>query len=533
MKIFQSIVFKFWLTMVGFSLGLLVILGWFFSTLFSDFYIQRETADLVNKATMIGLEQDINAARRLAMAIARDSGAIVFLGDTEGNITEILSHRMGPVLVPQSTNGSYNDEQPATPWRGPRFRGGMGPMMGPMMGPQNGWSREPGMHSVPARFNLPKEDMERLARGEVVSRRGQLPMFDSPTLSVAVPLRQGNKVARVVFIHTPLQPISETISDIRTWVYGASGFTLLLSVFVAFLLSKKVSHPLTMLHAAAENMRKGDFKQRVPIQGSDEIGRLGQTLNTLAEELSDSLSQLEKKNSQLARGMQSMRDLVANVSHDLRTPLFLVQGYAEALRDEMPKTREEHQEMTETILEETERMQRLVQDLLQLAQLEAGSFHFIMEPTSPEEVIRRVQRKMSNIANEKQIDLICTVPENAPEILADADRLQQSLINLVDNAIRHTPSGGRVTLSLEVDYNVVRFSVTDTGPGLPEEDIPRIWERFYRGDKSRNRKTPGTGLGLAIVKAIVEGHVGQVGLYTEPGRGATFYFTIPYEKRGQ
>ncbi|MDD2421428.1 MAG: ATP-binding protein, partial [Heliobacteriaceae bacterium] len=448
--------------------------------------------------------------------------------DGADNITEVLSHRP-PALTEEPPPTGLGRQwhyslRPLDPNR-PR----QGPVTTGRPEPPNSWRNGPHMTIVPPTHSgLPPADLERLSQGLIVSHQGQLPGFDAPTLSVAIPFQDNDRTTRVVYIHTLLQPITETLAGILGWIYGATGFTLLLSGLVAFLLSRRVARPLTRLHKAAENLRQGNFSERVPVQSNDELGRLGQTLNTLAAELAASLGQLAEKNRQLTQGMQSMRDLVANVSHELRTPLFLVQGYTEALRDGLAKTPAEQQEMAKIIIDEVERMQRLVQDLLQLAQLESGALQFVKETLTPTDLLSRVGAKLTPLAEQKGISLDWSVPENPPEIIGDAGRLEQCLINLIDNALRHTPAGGHIYLALEITGQKVRFSVADTGPGVPPEDITRVWERFYRGDKSRNRQNPGSGLGLAIVKAIIEAHGGQVTLNSRPGQGATFSFTIPF-----
>ncbi|MZP31237.1 HAMP domain-containing protein [Heliobacterium undosum] len=557
MKITGSIVGKFWLTLASFSLVLLLVVAWLFSAFFADYYIHRETDELVAQASLVAMEEDPATAKRLAIAIAADSDALILLCDREGNVTDVLSAYGGPPWMSASPPGAATGPSPRG---GPRFRWGAWRMGGgsgsgqetcPPFAEGDGSASEitdsgnggaPRMGMALTRIELTPQEKERLLGGEIVIRQAPLTAFgaangfpargagDIPALSVAVPHRAGDNVDRVVFAFRALQPIHDTIAAVRAWVFGAGALTLLLSALVAYLLSKKVARPLTALHAAAEQMRRREFNHRAPVEGDDEIGRLGETLNSLSSELSISLRQLEDKNDQLARGMQSMRDLAANVSHDLRTPLFLIQGYAEALRDDMAKTPDDRRQMAEIILEETDRMQRLVQDMLQLAQLESGYFELKREAVDPEALINGVARKLAGAAEERQIRLTCPACQGnlaLPMIHADPDRLTQALINLVDNALRHTPTGGEVALGLAAQGQSVRFSVDDSGPGLAEADLNRVWERFYRGEKSRSRKTPGTGLGLAIVKAIVESHGGQVGVENREGGGASFFFTIP------
>ncbi|QGG46257.1 sensor histidine kinase [Heliorestis convoluta] len=524
MKFWQSLVFKIWIMMVFFSLALLGLMGAFFYDLLGTYTMQRETRELASRAALVGVEKDLEKAAQLSHSISVETGALVLFGSTKGDIDEVFAYGISP-LKEEMTVGKQRQ------W-------GRWHEQETLMGPRVGREQRHLDHTLLQpngvnQFFIPvtAEESQQLERGHVVSRKGELPFLEVSVLAVFVPILESDQVWRVVYILAPLQPITQDLEQLQAWILSAALFLLLLSGIVAFLLSRKVARPLTLLHGAAEEMRKGKFQHSLPVQGRDEIGRLGQTLNTLSKELSDSLQQLEEKNEQLAQGMQSMRDLAANVSHDLRTPMFLIQGYAEALRDDMARTAQERQEMAEIILSETERMERLVEDLMELARLESGYFRFEMEKILPYDLIKETCRRMEGMAKERHILLqpsIIDRIDTMKEIRADGGRLEQALMNLIDNGLRHTPPGGQVTVTLTMEKKAVLFSVNDTGSGLSAEDVPRVWERFYRGDKSRNRKTDASsGLGLAIVKAIVEGHRGQVGLENRPGQGASFYFRIP------
>lgn len=234
-----------------------------------------------------------------------------------------------------------------------------------------------------------------------------------------------------------------------------------------------------------------------------------------------------------ARLEKLRKDFVANVSHELRTPLSMLQGYSEALLDDIAATPEERREMAQVIYEESLRMGRLVQDLLDLARLEAGRLELSEARTPLVPLLERVSRKFTGLARERGIDFRLDL-RSAPEALvlesADADKLEQVLTNLLDNAFRHTPAGKGVLLAaerLELEVGpAVRLIVMDEGDGIPEEDVPYIFERFYKADKSRKRAS-GTGLGLAIVKSLVDAHRGTVAVASKVGQGTTFTVTLP------
>lgn len=230
------------------------------------------------------------------------------------------------------------------------------------------------------------------------------------------------------------------------------------------------------------------------------------------------------------RKLEKMRkDFVANVSHELRTPLQMLQGYSEALMDDIAETPEARREIAQVINDESQRMGRLVRELLDLARMEAG--YITVEPVerSLTEFAQRVVRKFHVLAKEKDITLTANLAENLPNIYWDEDKIEQVLTNLVDNAIRHTPIGGAVTLHVTQEDERIILEVEDTGSGIPEEDLPFVFERFYKADKARTRgkKSGGTGLGLSIVKHLVRAHGGNVSVRSQMGVGTVFVVELP------
>ena len=222
------------------------------------------------------------------------------------------------------------------------------------------------------------------------------------------------------------------------------------------------------------------------------------------------------------------REFVANVSHELRTPLTFLQGYSEALLDGMAKDEEQQRRYLKIILVETHRLRRLVNDLLDLTRFENGSLHLEIRSIDLPALITAVIEKMSGVAADGNVVLTANLPGPAEIIaLGDPDRLEQVLINLVDNALRHTPAGGRVEVRLTGRPTEFLVEIEDNGQGIASEELSLIWERFYKGDKARTTSEGGTGLGLAIVKKIIEAHGGTVGATSTLGQGSRFYFTIP------
>lgn len=222
------------------------------------------------------------------------------------------------------------------------------------------------------------------------------------------------------------------------------------------------------------------------------------------------------------------KDFIANVSHELRTPLSMMQGYAEALLDSIPDDPEIRVELTQIIYEETLRMKRLVNDLLNLAQLESGQFQMLMEVVDLSIIIRRVGRKFQALAQDSDVSFCFEAPAEMVLLRADSDRLEQVFTNLLDNAFRHTPAG-TVTFATLIRNRHAYIRVLDTGAGIPAEDLPYIFERFYKADKSRARSSSGTGLGLAIARHIAIEHNGDILVDSTLGLGTTFTVILPIE----
>jgi two-component system sensor histidine kinase ResE len=229
------------------------------------------------------------------------------------------------------------------------------------------------------------------------------------------------------------------------------------------------------------------------------------------------------------RRMDKLReDFVANVSHELKTPISMLQGYSEAIVDDIAETEEEKKELASIILDESKRMGRLVNELLDLARFEAGHMKLHYTKLLIHPFAERIVRKFQGPAKDRDIQLSLQIEGQKKEMEIDPDRIEQVLTNLIDNAIRHTSHGGRVELVIKVQDKSLSFYIKDNGTGIKEEDLPFVFERFYKGDKARTRgKSGGTGLGLAIARNIVEAHDGQINVHSKMNEGTTFSFVIP------
>jgi signal transduction histidine kinase len=295
----------------------------------------------------------------------------------------------------------------------------------------------------------------------------------------------------------------------------AGALAFLLAVLLAALVARSVVRPLRNLAAAAGAVARGDYDHRVPPRGPEEVRGVAESFNSMA--------------AQVNATQTAQRDLVANVSHDLKTPLTAISGWSQALLDGTADTPAERRRAAETIFNEAGRMSRLVNDLLDLARLESGQFQLTQRFLDLGQVMTDVERGLLPRARDKEIELALDLSPTPP-VLGDRDRLVQVFTNLADNALTYTPSGGRVGLAVRSVNGAVEGIVSDTGPGIPEEELPRVFERFYRLEKSRARGEDGrrgSGLGLAIVEELVHAHGGRISVSSRVGQGTTFVVSLP------
>ena len=289
----------------------------------------------------------------------------------------------------------------------------------------------------------------------------------------------------------------------------------LAAVALGLLLARRITRPLGDLNRAASQIAQGDYGQRVPVRSDDELGDLAASFNTMAEAVD--------------RQERLRRQMAADIAHELRNPLAIVQGDLEAMLDGV---RPLSKDAVASVHEETRLLSRLITDLRDLSLAEAGQLPLQREPTDLGELARASVERLVSRALDKGVDLRAEAPEDTeglPEAYVDPDRISQVLGNLVENAIRHTPEGGRIMVSLEPENGgqTVRVTVHDTGAGVPEDHLPNVFERFYRADRSRSRSGGGSGIGLAVVKQLVEAHDGRVWVQSTSGEGASFDFTLP------
>lgn len=294
---------------------------------------------------------------------------------------------------------------------------------------------------------------------------------------------------------------------------AAAGFAV--ALLISLLLLRRIARPLLELARAARRFGRGELEARVPVAGPREVAELAVEFNRMAEELE--------------RARRRQRALVADVAHELRTPLTVIRGYVEAMRDGMA----DPDPATVAVLhEETVQLQKLVEDLQDLAQADAAELRLQREPVDLPELLETVARGFALQAEQKGVRLEVDRDGRLPAVAADRRRLGQVVHNLVANALRYTPPGGRVALAAGLEDGHLRVTVADNGPGIAAEHLPYVFDRFYRVDPSRTRETGGSGLGLTIARRLVEAHGGEIGVDSSPGAGSRFWFTLPLQPAG-
>ena len=307
-----------------------------------------------------------------------------------------------------------------------------------------------------------------------------------------------------------IAPVNATISTLRMQLYIITGVMLIFSVFLAIIISKRVSKPIEDVNRSALTLAKGDYSTRFDGKGFYEIVSLSDTLNTAAVELGR------------VEGLR--RELLANVSHDLRTPLSLIYSYAEMMHD---FSNEITPEQTQVIMDETRRLTTIVNDVLDLSKLENEMDTLNLSHFNLTQNILQTAERMKELLKHDGFEIIFSFDDKII-VSADERKIDRAFYNLLINAVNYSGDNRIISVSQTVLSNHVRISVTDGGEGIEQHELPFIWDRYYRSGKAYKRAISGSGLGLSIVKKIMEKHGGSYGVISEPGKGSTFWFEIEY-----
>ena len=333
-------------------------------------------------------------------------------------------------------------------------------------------------------------------------------------LNGAIPLQSNNQDIGWLLL-TPIPrnfgantPEATFLRNVNSATLVSALIAVVLALALGGFLAFTMTRSLRELTEATVDISHGKFGKQVKVRSKDEIGRLATAFNQMSVALE--------------RATKARRQMTADIAHDLRSPLSVISGYAEALSD---KKLPGNEDVYNILLQETKHLDRLVDDLRLLSLADTGELPLTLQPTKPKVLLERVGARHAVASQQCQIELVIRADENLPQVNVDVERMSQVLDNLVLNAFRYTPQGGRVTLEALTTDGVVQVRVKDTGSGISPEDLPHVFDRFYRGDKSRPHNGE-SGLGLAIAKSIVEAHGGKIQVESKPGEGAEFIISL-------
>ncbi|MBN1176705.1 MAG: HAMP domain-containing protein [Dehalococcoidales bacterium] len=301
-----------------------------------------------------------------------------------------------------------------------------------------------------------------------------------------------------------------TYGTIGRFFIWAGMIAVAIALLLTFFLSRRILAPVKALGNAAREYGKGNFTRRVDPKGRGEVAELARSFNSMAENLEHT--------------ERLRRNMVADIAHELRTPLSNLRGYLEAISDGVIKS---DKKTIRSLNEEASTLSRLINDLQELSLADAGELKLVKQPEDISRLIEETVTVLKSKVSAKGLKISTDLTKGLPKVNIDSHRIRQVLLNLLDNAVAHTGRKGKITVTARHEGDNLYVSVADTGEGIPAEDMPMIFERFYRVDKSRARATGGSGLGLTITRRLVEAHGGSINVESQTGEGSTFTFTLP------
>ncbi|MDK2917633.1 MAG: hypothetical protein PWQ37_366 [Candidatus Petromonas sp.] len=333
----------------------------------------------------------------------------------------------------------------------------------------------------------------------------------APFILVKVPIINNNELVGNVVLTSPLAPIEETVYILKKQLSIISLLSIIIATALALAFSRYFTKPILSIIEASKKIAKGDFTAGVHVDTKDELGTLGESINNMALKL----EQTEKLR----------REFIANISHELKTPISLIKAYSEVIKD-IDISEESKKEYLDIIIDESDRLNNMVEDILYLSKMEAG----FSKPEFTEfyiiEVINNVKEKLEFLAMKKNISIDVNIDDDNTIIYADKNKMYQVFYNLINNSINHSFENDKVIVKVMNLQNMIKIEISDEGKGIPKEDLPYIWDRFYKVDKSRQRDSSGTGLGMAIVKNILDAHNFSYGIESEVSKGTTVWIEI-------
>lgn len=447
--------------------GFLLSLLWLFQIVFLDsFYENIKTREIKESAIYISQNIDADDLEELVYAISSESELSI----------EIMSKNGSPMYSSRVIKESIIDKMAISDklqlYQDTKSSGGELLNSYTIMGPNDGNRRPP----------------ETIVYSKIVNDKF------------------GNEL--IVFANATISPVSATVDTLMAQLYYITGFMIGFSILLAFFLAKKISRPIESINEAAKTLALGNYNADFEVQGYREINELSSTLSYAATELSK---------------VDSLRsELIANISHDLRTPLTLIGGYAEAMRD-LPG--ENTPENAQIIIDETKRLGTLVNDVLDTSKYRSGQQALNFTQFNLTKKLKEVIDRLNELLKSEGYSIDFKFDEKV-DVRADETRISQAFYNLLINAINYTGDDKKVLVTQTRFKDSVRVSISDSGEGISAENLPHIWDRYYKIDKTHKRPVTGTGLGLSIVKSIIDSHGGEYGVESEVGGGSTFWFSL-------
>lgn len=371
-----------------------------------------------------------------------------------------------------------------------------------------------GVHDSTDRSFIRQTDLDRIYAGKKVSL-----MYEDPDgnryFITGQPLINEGVISSALYVMASTKQMEQSLSNVRDVLLFSGLGAFFLAIGMTWFLAQLLSRPLLQMQQATRRIARGELETRLQIKSWDELGSLAEAINDLAVDLQ--------------RYRDTRQELFSNISHDLRTPITYLEGYSRVVRDHLYETEEEKERYVEIIHQEAIRLQHLVDDMFDLATMEEGRITLVEEELNLTTLVDQAVQKIELKAKEKSLSLSFQSAGTVSLVHADPKRMEQIILNLLGNAIRYTEKGD-IHVTLLYTAESVILSVEDTGIGIPQEDLPYIFERFYRVEKSRARKYGGTGLGLSIVKKLVELQGGTIGVTSKLGNGTRFEVHLPLNR---
>ncbi|MEW6662327.1 MAG: ATP-binding protein [Bacillota bacterium] len=483
-RIFARLMFSY----LSVTLAILVVVSVVFINLMQRYFFSVEGLQLALRGEKAAallqeplLEEDLAALSSLTKTLAFSYDIFLWVTDQNGNVlaragnnperlglqveqNEIAHVLSGNIIAKQITGPGYNS----------LFY--MAPIYEPGYDPKGGWNRS------------------------------------------GIAVSDPSRVIGALAISSSLGPIIGTIAGVtRLGIYAAFGAAAL-AIIISYTLSRRIASPLEEMNRVALELSRGNYDMRVQYCSADELGRLAETLNFAIDKISSAIEEQ-------SRTVKLQRELISDISHEFRAPLTSLQGFLELMRN--GKIREsEYPRYLEIMHRDVLHLSHLLRDLLDLDSLESHRSALQKSRHDPSALLHTSVPHLQLKAMEKGVTLDVQVTPGAPDVDADENRFRQVVVNLVENAIRYSPAGETVTVRAAAHGSGTVFQVIDRGPGIPKDELPFIWNRFYKVDKARTRQDTGSGLGLAIVRRIIELHGGWVSVESAPGQGSTFSFWL-------